>query len=83
MCILLYSNDTIVLAETELQSALDAVHEYCNNMHLNNATMFLHFAKSFMISKDRKKNFMLIWAHLHIFLGGGKKILWLFLKTII
>ena len=33
---LLYADDTIVLAETEreLQSALDAVHEYCNNMHL-------------------------------------------------
>ena len=33
---LLYSDDTIVLAETEreLQSALDAVHEYCNNMLL-------------------------------------------------
>ena len=33
---LLFADDTIVLAETEreLQSALDAVHEYCNNMHL-------------------------------------------------
>ena len=33
---LLYADDTIVLAETEreLQSTLDAVHEYCNNMHL-------------------------------------------------
>ena len=33
---LLYADDTIVLAETEreLQSALDAVLEYCNNMHL-------------------------------------------------
>ena len=31
-----HADDTIVLAETEreLQSALDAVHEYCNNMHL-------------------------------------------------
>ena len=36
MFTLLYADDTIVLAETEreLQSALDAVHEYCNNMHL-------------------------------------------------
>ena len=35
---LLYADDTIVLAEAEkeLQSALDAVHEYCNNMHLTN-----------------------------------------------
>ena len=33
---LLYADDTIILAETEreLQSVLDAVHEYCNNMHL-------------------------------------------------
>ena len=33
---LLYADDTIVLAEIEreLQSALDAVHEYCNNMQL-------------------------------------------------
>ena len=33
---LLYADDTIVLAETEreLQIALDAVHEYCNDMHL-------------------------------------------------
>ena len=33
---LLYADNTIVLAETarELQSALDAVHEYCINMHL-------------------------------------------------
>ena len=33
---LFYADDTVVLAETEreLQSALDAVHEYCNNMHL-------------------------------------------------
>ena len=33
---LLYADDTIVLVETEkeLQSALDAVHEYCNNIHL-------------------------------------------------
>ena len=33
---LLYADDTIVLAETkrELQSALDAVHEYCNIMNL-------------------------------------------------
>ena len=32
----MYADDTIVLAETEreLQSALDAVHGYCNNMHL-------------------------------------------------
>ena len=32
----MYADYTIVLAETEreLQSALDAVHEYCNNMHL-------------------------------------------------
>ena len=33
---LLYADDTIELAETkkELQSALDALHEYCNTMHL-------------------------------------------------
>ena len=32
----MYADDTIVLVETEreLQSALDAVHEYRNNMHL-------------------------------------------------
>ena len=31
-----YADDTIVLAETEreLQIALDAVHEYCNDMQL-------------------------------------------------
>ena len=36
MFTLLYSDDTIILAETEreLHPALDAVHEYCNNMHL-------------------------------------------------
>ena len=33
---LLYADDTIVLAETKrkMPSALDAVHEYCNNMPL-------------------------------------------------
>ena len=33
---LLYADDTIVLAgtEKELHSAVDAVHEYCNKMHL-------------------------------------------------
>ena len=33
---LLYADDTIVLVETEreLQSTLDAVHKYCNNMQL-------------------------------------------------
>ena len=32
----MYADDTIVLAETEreLQIALDAVHVYCNDMHL-------------------------------------------------
>ena len=32
---LLYADDKIVLTETEreLQSALDAVHEYCNDIH--------------------------------------------------
>ena len=38
---LLYADDTIVMAESEaeLQSALDAVHEYCNKMSLTVNTM--------------------------------------------
>ena len=48
---LLYADDTNVLAETdrELQSALDAVHEYCNNMQLHTKN------ESHIFSWKRKK----------------------------
>ena len=45
-------NCTIVLAETEreLQSALDAVHEYCNNMHL---TVYTQKTKVMIFSREK------------------------------
>ena len=73
---LLYADDTIVLAETEreLQSALDAVNEYCNNMHL---TVNTQKTKVMIFSRGKVRkyhNFMFdssIWGvtYEYVYLG--------------
>ena len=53
----LHADDTIVLAETEreLQSVLDAVHEYCNNMHLTINSVFSHVKINLLLKKTHIK----------------------------
>ena len=60
---LLYADDTIVLAETdrELQSTLDAAHEYCNNMQLTVNTQ-----KTKVIFSRRKER-----KHRYFLFGGS------------
>ena len=61
---LLYADDTIVLAETEreLQSALDAVHEYCNNMQL---TVNTQKTKVMIFSRGKVRK------HRNVLFGGS------------
>ena len=56
---LLYADDTIVLVETEkeLQSALDAVHEYCNNIHLTHKKRVMIFSRG----KVRQLSELYVW----------------------
>ena len=61
---LLYADDTIVLAETkrELQSALDAVHEYCNNKQL---TVNTQKTKVMIFSREKERK------HRNFLFGGS------------
>ena len=54
--VLLYANDTIVLAENEhqLQTALDTVHEYCTRYNLN---VNLNNNKIIVFSRGKVRNF--------------------------
>ena len=58
---LLYADDTIVLAETEkeLHSALDAVHEYGNNMHLTVNTQ--KTSHDIFLGKSKKISELSVW----------------------
>ena len=56
MCVLLYADDSIVLAENEhqLQTALDTVHQYCTRYNLS---VNLNKTKIVVFSRGKVRNF--------------------------
>ena len=68
MFTLLYPNDTIVLVETEreLQSTLDAVHKYCNNMQLTVNTQKTKVMIFYRGKVKKHRNFLFGDSILHV-----------------